>query len=37
MTVVAAVDDPLTVLATNDPADVVRPDNDGTDGRATSI
>jgi hypothetical protein len=37
MTVVAAVDDPLSVLATNNSADVVRPDNDRTDGRATGV
>jgi hypothetical protein len=37
MTVVAALHDPLTVLLTNDLADVVTPDDDSANGRATGV
>jgi hypothetical protein len=37
MAIVAAIHDPLSVFATDDPAHMVRPDNDGSDGRATGI
>jgi hypothetical protein len=37
MAVVATIHNPLPVLATDDPAHVVRPDNDGSDGRTTGI
>ena len=29
MTVIAALDDPLTILSANDPADMMTPDDDG--------
>jgi hypothetical protein len=37
MTVVAALHDPLTVLLTNDLADVVTPDDDCANGRSTGV
>jgi hypothetical protein len=37
MTVIAALDDPLPVLLAYDLPDVVRPDHDGADRRATGV
>src|ERR1700744_4245121 len=37
MAVVAALDDPLAVLATDDLADVMAPDHDRTDRRTTGV
>jgi len=37
MTVVAALHYPLTVLLTNDLADVVTPDDDCANGRSTGV
>jgi hypothetical protein len=37
MPVVPALHDPLTVLKANDLADVVTPDHDSVNGRATDV
>jgi hypothetical protein len=37
MTVIAALHDPLTILMTDDLANVVTPDNDRTNGWAAGI
>ena len=36
MTVVAGFDDPLAVFLSDDPADVMRPDDDGTDAHGSA-
>jgi hypothetical protein len=37
MTVIAALDDPLTILSANDPADMMTPDDDRANGWASGI